>query len=57
VAPLRTISGGNTSLYGPLRVAIDTIDDKLVVSVGGNSILVFARAASGDVAPLQMISG
>jgi Bacterial Ig domain len=62
VAPLRTIQGPATTLLGgPPRLAVDTVHDEIVVRDNENSsagrIVVFSRTASGDVAPLRILSG
>lgn len=60
VAPLRTIRGPTTGLGAPYGIDVDTVNDELVVSdltPPYVSILVFDRAASGDVAPKRRISG
>jgi hypothetical protein len=62
--PLRTISGLATGFNnGPIGVALDIVNDEVVVtnpSFGPSflpSLLVFARSASGNVAPLRAIVG
>ncbi len=62
IAPSRIISGATTSLSSPYGLWLDSANDRLYVSNGGNSagsILVFnnARTASGNIAPNRIISG
>jgi Lactonase, 7-bladed beta-propeller len=63
VLPLRTIQGTLTGFNRPQGLALDLVHDEIVVansyfstSSPGN-VLVFARSASGNVAPLRQISG
>jgi DNA-binding beta-propeller fold protein YncE len=60
VAPLRTISGAATGLtVNTVGLAVDTVNNEFFVAIGlpTNSVLVFARTANGNVAPLRTISG
>ena len=58
VAPLRTISGGATELNDPVGLAVDTVNNEVVVAnFSGHSITVYGRTAGGNVAPLRTISG
>jgi hypothetical protein len=62
VAPIRTISGSKTGLGGgngfSFGLAISKASGKIFVSnPGSNAILGFAATASGNVAPIQTISG
>ncbi|HMA29924.1 MAG TPA: hypothetical protein VKS23_08670, partial [Thermoanaerobaculia bacterium] len=52
VAPLRTIAGAATGLNAPDGLAVDTVNNELVVANQGNSVTVYARTANGNVAPL-----
>jgi len=63
-APLRTLQGGATGLSGPLGVAVDSVNNELVVANEGtgtptstNSITVYSRTASGNTAPLRTLQG
>lgn len=57
-APLRTIVGTSTGLLDPEDIAVDTVNNEImVVNTGNNSILVFARTATGNAAPLRIING
>ena len=63
-SPLRTITGASTGLKAAVAVAIDNVNDEIVVADEGSfstpnagAIFVFARTASGNVAPLRTISG
>ena len=58
VAPLRTIRGTNSQIDWPMGVAVDEVNDEIVVANNGdNSILVFPRTADGDVQPKRAIRG
>ncbi len=63
VAPLRTIAGPTAGLRGPWGLALDTINNELVVANGElttgelASLKIFARTANGDVAALRTIAG
>ncbi len=63
---LRSISGAATGLGDPHGVFIDTVNDEIAVVNEGHiaglptqvpAILVFARTATGNVAPLRTIQG
>ena len=62
VAPIRTISGSNTGLsdgdgFGSGLAVSKTSGDIFVSNPASNAILVFAATASGNVAPIQTITG
>ncbi len=60
VQPLRTLGGPATLLSFPLGIAVDLENDEIVVrNIGdrGHEVLTFARTASGDAAPLRVVSG
>ena len=61
VPPTRVIRGPQTSILGPLGLALDLVHDELVVvsykTADGGSISTFPRTASGDVPPLRTIQG
>ena len=58
IAPLRTISGLGTGMDTPRGVAIDFVNNELVVAqVSTPAITVYGRTASGNVAPLRTIVG
>jgi len=64
VAPLRTLQGPATGLFIPRGVVVDLVHDELVVANGASSggsgqgsVTVFARTASGNVAPLRTLQG
>ena len=62
VAPLRILSGPATGLSTPSGLAVDTVNNELLVSNGSVAsdlarIAFFARTANGDVAPLRIVSG
>lgn len=60
VAPLRKISGASTGICGPFGMAVDAVNNELAVANSnscGNSVVVFARTANGNVAPLRTVAG
>jgi hypothetical protein len=61
VPPSRVLRGPQTTILGPLGLALDLIHDELVVvsykTSNGGSISIFSRTASGDVPPLRTIQG
>jgi hypothetical protein len=58
VVPLRTLMGPNTGLNSPQGLAVDIVNDEMVVANAGNkSVTVYARTASGDTAPLRTLIG
>lgn len=58
VAPLRTLVGAATGLSGPNGIAVDLVNNELiVVNASNNSVTVYARTASGNTAPLRTITG
>ena len=63
VAPLRIISGPATGLLNPSGLAVDTVNNEILVANIGSitadssSITVYSRTANGDAAPLRTISG
>jgi DNA-binding beta-propeller fold protein YncE len=71
VAPLRVIRGPKTQLKGSSSIAIDSVNDLIVASSQGrppqgkqnnytpstNTLLIFKRTDSGDVAPQAVIQG
>ena len=58
IAPLRMISGASTGLNGPTGIAVDTVNDEIIVAnSNNNSLTVFTRTTNGNVAPLRTISG
>ena len=58
VAPLRTIQGSAAQIDWPMGIAVDEINNEIIVANNGdNSVLVFPRTASGDVPPKRVIRG
>lgn len=62
--PLRTISGSNTMLLKTRQVAVDTVNNEIIVAAQGDrsvnppifgALLVFDRLANGNVAPKRFI--
>ena len=56
-APLRTLSGAATGLSVPFGLAVDTVNNELVVGNWTNSITIYDRTASGNTAPIRTLSG
>jgi len=46
-----------TAPISPFGIAVDTMNNEIAVANGGNSIRVYGRTASGNVAPMRIISG
>jgi len=58
VAPLRAIQGPTSQIDWPMGVAVDEINNEIVVANNGdNSILIFPRTANGDMQPRRVIRG
>jgi 6-phosphogluconolactonase (cycloisomerase 2 family) len=58
VAPLRTLSGAATGLNGVADLAVDTVNNELVVlNQFAPSVTVYALTANGNVAPLRTLTG
>jgi len=58
VAPLRTIQRPTTGIDWPMGVAVDEVNNEIIVANNGDSsVLVFARTAAGDVQPKRVIRG
>jgi DNA-binding beta-propeller fold protein YncE len=58
VAPLRTIQGPTSQIDWPMGVAVDEVNNEIIVANNGdNSILIFARTADGDAQPKRAIRG
>jgi DNA-binding beta-propeller fold protein YncE len=55
--PLRILQGRKTEIVQPDTLYVDVAHDEMVVDSGDNSVLVFRRTASGDVAPIRKIGG
>jgi hypothetical protein len=55
-SPIRTIQGPHTQLRVPDRLDVDPIHDEIFVPQG-EQVLVFPRAAAGDVAPIRVLQG
>ena len=55
-APIRVIHGPNTLLEENEELALDPVNDEMIVPTG-TAILVFDRKASGNVAPKRVIAG
>jgi len=58
-AVINTISGANTRLAQPLGIDVDSSGNLYVVNTGtaGNQVLEFAPGATGNAAPIAVISG
>ena len=63
IAPTRVVAGATTLINNPISISLDLTNNEFSVdsyNVGGPNvpgILTFARAASGNVAPLRQITG
>jgi DNA-binding beta-propeller fold protein YncE len=58
VAPLRTIQGPMARIDWPMGVAVDEVNNEIIVANNGdNSVLIFSRSANGDVQPRRVIRG
>jgi DNA-binding beta-propeller fold protein YncE len=58
VAPLRTIQGPASQLDWPMGVAVDEVNNEIIVANNGdNSVLIFPRTATGDAGPRRAIRG
>jgi hypothetical protein len=55
-APIRVIQGPKTLLEENEELALDPVNDEVIVPTG-TAILVFDRRANGDVAPKRVIAG
>jgi hypothetical protein len=58
--PLRVIQGPRTRIVlerGLDKVAIDPVNNEILVGTSLNQILVFPREANGDVAPIRILEG
>jgi DNA-binding beta-propeller fold protein YncE len=59
-APIRVIQGVRTRLNEARamdKVAIDPIHNEIFITTGSDNVLVFARDANGDVAPIRVLGG
>lgn len=58
-APLRTLAGNLTGLASPSGIAVDLVNDELLVAnkTQPYSVTVYPRTASGNVAPLRTVTG
>jgi DNA-binding beta-propeller fold protein YncE len=54
--PLRIIGGPATGLLAPAGIAVDTVNNEILVA-NISSITVYSLTANGDAAPLRTISG
>ena len=53
-----TLSGAATGLSAPIGLALDRMNDEIVVTnANGNSVTVYGRTASGDTPPLRTLTG
>ncbi len=55
-APIRVIQGSRTQLRAPDRLAVDAINDEIIVPEG-DKILVYPREANGNVGPIRVLEG
>jgi len=64
VAPIRTIQGPSTGFNRPQAVVADVLHNELIVAnsyfdntASLGALLVFSRTATGDVAPIRVVTG
>jgi DNA-binding beta-propeller fold protein YncE len=59
VAPLRILSGNATGLSSPSGIAVDRVNNEIVVvnKTSPYSVTVYPRRANGNVSPLRTITG
>jgi hypothetical protein len=55
--PLRVLQGAATGLVQPDTLYVDVAHDEMIVDSGDDSVLVFARTASGNAAPIRKLGG
>jgi len=55
-APIRVIQGSRTQLRAPDRLAVDPINNEIIVPEG-DKILVYPREGNGNVAPIRVLEG
>ena len=55
-APIPTLAGATTLLNGPFALAVDMVNDELVIT-NFDSVTVYSRTASGDTGPSRMLGG
>jgi len=55
-APLRVIQGSLTQLQAPMRLAVDAVNNEIIVPQG-DAVLVYPREANGNVAPIRVLRG
>jgi DNA-binding beta-propeller fold protein YncE len=58
--PIRVIQGVRTRLNEARamdKVAIDPLHNEIFITTGSDNVLVFAREANGDVAPIRVLGG
>lgn len=55
-APVRVIRGPKTQLIALDRLAVDPVNDEIIVPEG-EKVLVFPREGNGDVAPARVLTG
>jgi DNA-binding beta-propeller fold protein YncE len=61
IAPTRIISGASTGLSHPKGIAVDTVNNEILVNNNvanslNDSIMVYGRTVSGNIAPIRTIS-
>jgi len=55
---MRAIVGAATGMAGPNGLAVDAVNNELLVANSlNNSVTIYARTAVGDIAPLRTIVG
>lgn len=59
-APIRVIQGKKTQIMGVGamdKASIDPVNNEIYVATAAHNVLVFAREANGDVAPIRVLGG
>jgi DNA-binding beta-propeller fold protein YncE len=56
-APIRTLAGAATGLSNPVGLAVDTVNNELVVANNNDSVTVYSRTASGNTPPIRRLAG
>lgn len=58
-APIRVLQGAATALSSPSGIAVDLVNDELIVAnkTAPYSVTIYPRTASGNTAPLRTITG
>jgi DNA-binding beta-propeller fold protein YncE len=55
-APIRSLTGALTGMSQPVSIAVDPVHDEIFVANGNQTITVYNRADTGNVAPIRTIN-